>query len=300
MTPFSTPDLTRAAAGWSIVLRYCVSFVAPVRDYRGPGSNPQDGLAGRAAGAIWTGETVRCSASGGSVRDWRGAYPGARGASHRANHSTRQPTGHRTSRRTRSEHDSRANNGSASTGRGAGSGGPAGRTGAEPPRIRQSVIPLRRDDARGRVDDRLGDLHRAGGDTAAGRVAGAAAARVADHRRGDRLWRVELRRARGDVSRDRRVVRLPAPRDLAALGISLRLDPVRGDSDRRDRRRGRRIRDVRGRAVAGADTRCVSGYDAAFAERADRDRALVAAGAGDCVDRLSDRREHPWRENRRS
>ena len=74
MAPFSTPDLTRAAASWSIVLRYRVSFVVPVRDYRVPGTNSQDWSAGPTAGPIWSAENRRRSAWDRTVRDCRRAH----------------------------------------------------------------------------------------------------------------------------------------------------------------------------------------------------------------------------------
>ena len=114
---------------------------------------------------------------------------------------------------------------------------------------------------------------------------------VAD-RPADRRRRAVLRRAGGDDAARRRPVRLPARSVLAAVGISLRLDAVPGDSDRHDRRGLGRLRALLRRAGA-VDCR------RSLPDRADppldRLRAVAVddAGGRHRDDRAADLDQHP-------
>ena len=109
--------------------------------------------------------------------------------------------------------------------------------------------PVRLDDGRRRLDDRVGHLHRLGRHGADHRQP-----RLAARRRGSltgaahRRRRALLRRAGRDDAARGRTVRLPARGVLAAVGIPLRLDAVPGHPDRHDRRGLRRLRPLLRRA----------------------------------------------------
>ena len=110
----------------------------------------------------------------------------------------------------------------------------------------------RRDLAGGRLDDRLGDLHRLGRHQPAGVALGARrpAAGLGHHRADDRDRRALLRRAGGDDAEGRRPVRVPARGAVARRGLPLRLDALRGHPDRHHRGGGRGVRPVPQRAGA--------------------------------------------------
>src|SRR6266576_926212 len=134
-------------------------------------------------------------------------------------------------------------------------------------RVRPGYFAARRDRPRRRIDDRIRHLHRVGRYPAAGAFPGPVARGVGGLGYRDAVWRAVLRRAGGDVSEGGGELHLPPRGDLTAVRLPLRRDPVRRNSDRHDRRRGRRVRALHIGALAGAVTGDLPRprHDAAFA-----------------------------------
>ena len=169
---------------------------------------------------------------------------------------------------------------------------------SSPVRVHSRHRPARRDLPGGRLDDRLGDLHRLGRHRPAGVVVGTrgAAAGLGDHRRDDGHRRPGLRRAGGHDAQGGRAVRLSAGGTLAGGRISLRLDPLHRHPDRdhrggrggvcpvprrpRTRRHARRLPSARPGSPAGGRGR-------------DPARPLAPASGGDGHDRRAHRPQHP-------
>ena len=114
--------------------------------------------------------------------------------------------------------------------------------------IHARTRPLRLDDGRRRLDDRVGHLSGVRRHGANDWQPWLDAGRVGARRRPDHRRRAVVRRARRDDAARRRPVRLHPRGVLAAVGISVRLDAVSGHPDRNDCRRRRRLRPVFRRA----------------------------------------------------
>ena len=102
-------------------------------------------------------------------------------------------------------------------------------------RFRPRPRPAGCNDGRGRLDDRLGGVHRLGRHRPPGWVGRLAAGGLGGERAAHRRRGAVVRRACRDDARGGRAVRLPARGVLAVLGVPLRLDAVPRDPDRDDR-----------------------------------------------------------------
>jgi hypothetical protein len=132
---------------------------------------------------------------------------------------------------------------------------------------------------------------------------------------GDAAGRADVRRAGGDVPQGGRQLRLPARRHFAAVRLSLRLDVVRRDSDRDDRRGRRGVRAFHLGALARAVARRLSRHDAPFPQpigdiasasrrsgssRSRRSHCSPGSTCAACAPRRSFRRRSPPSRPRRS
>ena len=164
-------------------------------------------------------------------------------------------------------------------------------------RIRSRAGPVRFDDDRCRLDDRLGHLHRFRRHCAQHGIDGRLARGLDHHRLDDRCRGAFLRRTRGHDAEGRRAIRLPARSVLSALGIFVRLDAFPRHSDRNHRRRGRGFCAIPRRPVARHFSERVD-RSADRALRQIRDQPFRAATRGAAADSVSDGAQHARLEAR--
>ncbi len=145
----------------------------------------------------------------------------------------------------------------------------------------------RRNGARRRLDDRLGDLHRLRADDARARVRGMAPRGVGVRRNDDGRRRGAVRQSGRALSARRRPVRVSARGVRPVRRLSLRLDALPRHPDGNDRRSRRRLRALHGGPRTGARRR-----DA-------RRRTLGRARDRDSARRTPDRGELPRRRGRK-